>query len=136
MMNPTEIVGRMMENDRFSNWLGISVKDIQKGKCILELRIDTQMLNGFQIAHGGICYSISDSALAFAANAYGLHCVSIETSISHLKMLKVDDILRAECNEISRGKSVGLYEVKTFNQKNELVAFFKGTVKILREEWV
>tara|TARA_R110000737_G_scaffold124893_1_gene157313 strand:+ start:3675 stop:4085 length:411 start_codon:yes stop_codon:yes gene_type:complete len=135
MMSPSEIVDKMMERDEFSRLLGISVIEIEKGKCILELKVKKEMLNGFHIAHGGITYSISDSALAFAANAYGIHAVSIETSISHLKSLKENDVLRSECIEINRGKSIGLYEVKSFNQNQELVAYFKGTVKIFREEW-
>jgi acyl-CoA thioesterase len=134
-MTPREIVNRMMEKDEFSRWLNISVIEIEKGKCILELKIQKEMLNGFHIAHGGITYSISDSALAFSANAYGVHAVSIETSISHLKALKENETLRSECTEISRGKSIGLYEVKSFNQNRDLVAYFKGTVKILRDEW-
>lgn len=134
-MTPKEIVDKMMEKDEFSRLLGISILEIDKGKCVLELKVNKVMLNGFHIAHGGISYSISDSALAFASNAYGIHCVSIETSISHLKTLKENDILRSECLEISRGKSIGLYEVKSYNQNQELVAYFKGTVKILREEW-
>ncbi len=135
-MSPKEIVNKMMEKDEFSRWLGISVLEISNGKCTLELKVTKEMLNGFHIAHGGISYSISDSALAFASNSYGQHCVSIETGISHLKPVKENDILRAECTEINRGKSIGLYEVKTYNQNRELVSYFKGTVKILREEWV
>jgi acyl-CoA thioesterase len=135
-MTPKEIVTKMMEKDEFSRWLDISVVEIEKGKCILELKVQKEMLNGFHIAHGGISYSISDSALAFASNANGQHCVSVETGISHLKAVKENDILRAECTEINRGISIGLYEVKTYNQNRELVSYFKGTVKILREDWV
>ena len=61
------------------------------------------MLNGFQILHGGISYSLSDSALAFASNSYGNKCVSIETSISHTRPAKLGDILIATCKEIHRG---------------------------------
>jgi acyl-CoA thioesterase len=134
-MTPAEIVAKMMEKDEFSQWLGISVVEIEKGKCVLEMTVRHEMLNGFHIAHGGVSYSISDSALAFAANAYGFQCVSIETSISHLKPLRENDQLTIICTEINRGKSIGLYEVKTLNQDQELVAYFKGTVKISREEW-
>ncbi|MFA7273138.1 MAG: hotdog fold thioesterase [Crocinitomicaceae bacterium] len=134
-MTPAEIVAKMMEKDEFSQWLGISVVEIEKGKCVLAMNVRHEMLNGFHIAHGGISYSISDSALAFAANAYGFQCVSIETSISHLKPLRENDQLTTLCTEINRGKSIGLYEVKTLNQDQELVAYFKGTVKISREEW-
>jgi acyl-CoA thioesterase len=93
------------------------------------------MLNGFHIAHGGITYSLADSCLAFASNSYGLQCVSIETSISHIKKVLINDKLTATSREISRNKKTGIYEVSIYNQKNELVAIFKGTVYISENLW-
>jgi len=87
-----------------------------------------EMLNGFGIAHGGICFSLADSALAFASNAHGHQAVSIETSISHLKPVKLNDILTATTKEIHLTARTGLYEVRITNQIEELVAYFKGTV--------
>jgi acyl-CoA thioesterase len=74
-------------------------------------------------------------ALAFASNSYGLQCVSIETSISHIKKVLINDKLTATSREISRNKKTGIYEVSIYNQKNELVAIFKGTVYISENLW-
>jgi len=135
MKSPEEIVQLMMENDAFSQWMKIDVVHISKGTCELRININSSMLNGFGILHGGISYSLSDSALAFASNSYGYKCVSIETSISHLKPVGPDDSLHAIASELHRGRSIGVYEVSVSNQFNEKVALFKGTVHISKEIW-
>lgn len=135
MLSPKEIVAKMMLSDEFSQWLGIELLSIKKGSCKLKAKLRKEMVNGFHIAHGGITYSLSDSALAFAANSYGFQCVSIETSISHTRPVQVNDELTAECKEINRSKSIGLYQVEIFNQHGKKVSFFKGTVHISNREW-
>lgn len=134
-MTPAEIVHKMMEGDAFSKWMGVTVESIEKGSCRLSLKVQPEMVNGFHIAHGGISYSLSDSALAFASNAYGKQCVSIETSISHTRPAKINDILTATCKELNRGKTIGIYEVTVTNQDNKKVAIFKGTVHISDRDW-
>jgi acyl-CoA thioesterase len=121
--------------DNFSNYLGIKIQTIKKGFCALSLEINSQFVNGFEIAHGGITYSLADTALAFASNGYGLKCVSIETSISHVRPVFTNDILYAKCSEKYRGKKIGVYEVEIVNQNLKIVALFKGTVHISEKEW-
>lgn len=135
MKTPKQIVDIMMENDSFSKWMEININSIEKGSCVLECTIHKDMLNGFDIAHGGITYSLSDSALAFSANAYGYKCVSIETSISHIRPVFIDNVLTVTCEEIHRGKTLGIYSVEIINQENKLVSKFKGTVNISQNEW-
>src|SRR5690606_27638575 len=125
----------MLEKDLFSKWMGLQLKSISQGNCELTCTIKKEMLNGFEILHGGITYSLSDSALAFASNAHGYKCVSIETSISHLIPVKENDMLLVVAKEIHRGRSIGLYNIDIFNQENKLVSKFKGTVSISNEEW-
>lgn len=134
-MTPREIVNEMMRLDAFSQWLKISVDVIEKGRCELSCIVNHQMLNGHQIAHGGITYALSDSALAFASNAHGMKAVSFETSISHLNAVNENDVLRVICEENYRGKSVGIYHVSIFNQDDKLVSRFKGTVHISSDTW-
>lgn len=134
-MTPKEIVDEMMRLDAFSQWLGISVDVIEEGHCELSCVVTDQMLNGHQIAHGGITYSLSDSALAFASNAHGFKAVSIETSISHLYSVGQGDTLRVVCEESYRGRTVGIYQVSVFNQDEKLVSRFKGTVHISEDVW-
>ena len=135
MLNPREIVTKMMEKDAFSQWMGIEILEIKPGYCLLKSSIKDEMLNGFQLLHGGICYSLADSALAFASNAYGYKCVSIETSISHTRPVKITDQLTTECIELNHGKSYGIYQVTIKNQKDKTVALFKGTIHISEDVW-
>jgi len=135
MKTPEEILQIMMNEDSFSQWMGIEIQAIELGSCTLKAEINSTMLNGFRIAHGGISYSLADSALAFASNSRGVQCVSIETSISHIKKVSEGDILIAEANEIHRGKTTGIYNVNVKNQHNQTIALFKGTVFITEKEW-
>jgi acyl-CoA thioesterase len=134
-MTPDEIISKMMKGDAFSQWLGINVISLQPGFSKLKLKVRAEMVNGFNIAHGGITYSLADSALAFAANSYGKQCVSIETSISHTRPVKTNDQLTAECTELNRGRSIGIYQVIITNQDDKKVALFKGTVHISDKNW-
>ena len=134
-MTPEAIVQKMMDKDAFSQWMNIKIIEIKAGFCQLEATINPEMVNGFMIAHGGISYSLSDSALAFASNAYGKQCVSIETSISHTRPAKINDVLTATCTELNRGKTIGIYQVIVTNQEEKKVAIFKGTVHISDKNW-
>ncbi len=134
-MEAKAIVQKMMKKDSFSQWMNIEVLDVKAGYCKLKSTVLPEMVNGFNIAHGGITYSLSDSALAFASNAYGKQCVSIETSISHTRPAKIGDILTATCTELNRGKTIGIYEVRVTNQEEKIIALFKGTVHISDRDW-
>ena len=125
----------MLEKDYFSQWLGIEVIETSEGKSILKIQVRKDMLNGFGIAHGGITYSLADSALAFASNSHGKKAVSIETSISHIKTVNENDVLIAKANLKSISNKIGVYEVEIKNQKDILVALFKGTVYRTGEDW-
>ncbi|MGB8191322.1 MAG: hydroxyphenylacetyl-CoA thioesterase PaaI [Chitinophagaceae bacterium] len=130
----TQIVDRMMSKDLFSQWLGIERVEEGAGYCKLKMMVRAEMCNGFDIAHGGITYSLADSALAFASNSHGRQAVSIETSISHIRPLKVGDVLIATAREMSCSNRIGIYEVRV-ERENETVALFKGTVYRKDSEW-
>jgi acyl-CoA thioesterase len=131
----TKVVDTMFDSDWFSQWLGIERVSIQPGSATLRMKIKKEMLNGFQIVHGGIYYSLADSALAFASNSYGIKSVSIETSISHLKPCKEGDIITATTKEISVSNKIALYHIDIHNQHDVLVAVFKGTVYRTGKQW-
>jgi acyl-CoA thioesterase len=135
MTNAEKIVDLMFTNDAFSQWLGIERLRIAPGICDLRMTVRSEMLNGFAIAHGGISYSLADTALAFASNAHGLKCYSVETSISHVKMVAQEDVLTTVVEEKSLSKRIGVYHITVFNQNNEAVAFFKGTVHRSEKSW-
>lgn len=125
----------MMAKDGFTAWLGAVRLQEGEGFCTLQMTIRKEMCNGFGTAHGGITFSLADSAFAFASNSHGQQAVSIETSISHLKPLYEGDIIIATAKEISLGKSIAVYEVQINKQDGTLVATFKGTVYRKAKEW-
>ena len=135
MKTPEAIIGQMLKGDAYSCSLGMKTLRIIPGECDLTMTVNEHMVNGFNIAHGGITYALADSAMAFASNAHGVQCVSIETAISHLKKVEAGDVLLASCRELSRNHKVGQYEVSLTNQSNELVAHFKGTVLVSERLW-
>lgn len=121
-----EIVNHMMENDFFSQWLGIEVLEIREGYSKIKMTVRKEMVNGFGIVHGGIPFSLADSAFAFACNNRNILSVALDTSINFIKPVQVDDVLTAEAKELHNGKSTGLYHIRISNQKNHEVAIFKG----------
>lgn len=131
----SRVVDAMYNNDAFSQWLGIRRVEDGAGRSVLEMTVRDEMTNGFDIAHGGITYSLADSALAFASNGHGRQSVSVETSISHVKPVKSGDVLRAVATERSLGNKIGIYDISITNQKDETVALFKGTVYRTGQEW-
>ena len=135
MKSPKEIVEGMLAQDAFSQLLGMELISIEQGACVLRCEVRSSMTNGFGIAHGAITYSLADSALAFASNAHGVHCFSVDTNISHLKKVKLGDVLTARCTESHRGKRTGVYIVDIQNQDGIRVAYFRGTVFISSEAW-
>jgi len=129
------IVDRMMERDAFSRWLGIEVVNVAPGSCLLTMTVRPEMCNGFGIAHGGISYSLADSALAFAANAHGRIAVSAKTSIAHLEKVAPGDRLSAKAEEIHAGKRLAHYRIQITKNEGLPVAEFEGTVYLTSKNW-
>lgn len=130
-----KVIDKMYGSDWFSQWLGIERVEESAGRCVLRMKIRKEMLNGFEIAHGGIAYSLADSALAFASNSHGRKSVSIETSISHTRQLKEGDIITAVATEKNLSNKIGIYEITVTNQEDNIVALFKGTVYRTSKNW-
>lgn len=122
-----QVVEHMMEHDKFSQWLGIEILDIKEGYSKIQMTIREEMINGFGIVHGGIAFSLGDSAFAFACNNRNTLSVALDTAINFLKPVHLGDVLIAEAKELHNGKSTGLYHIAITNQQGHVVAMFKGT---------
>lgn len=131
----SKIVNKMMSNDSFSKWLGIEIIELSEGFCKLQMKIRDDMTNGFKIAHGGITYSLADSALAFASNSNGFQSLTIESSINYFKKVNSGDILSAVTNEINKTEKTANYSIVVSNQNNEEIANFNGKVHRTKQQW-
>lgn len=122
-----QVVDKMMRDDLFSQWLGIEVLEVREGYSKIKMTVRKEMINGFGIVHGGIAFSLGDSCFAFACNNRNNLSVALDTAINFTKPVHVGDELTAEAKEIHNGKSTGLYHITITNQRDHVVAFFKGT---------
>jgi acyl-CoA thioesterase len=122
-----QVVAHMMQHDLFSQWLGIEVLEIKEGYSKIKMIVRKEMMNGLGIVHGGIAFSLADSAFAFACNNRNVLSVALDTSINFIKPVHVADVLTAETKELHNGKSTGLYHITISNQNGHTVALFKGT---------
>ena len=123
----TSVVDHMMENDYFSQWMGVKVLEVKEGYSRISMTIRKEMVNGFGIVHGGLPFSLADSAFAFACNNRNNLSVALDVTITFTKAVNVGDVLIAEAKENHNGRSIGVYLITITNQKNEQVGFFKGT---------
>lgn len=122
-----KVVDKMMRDDLFSQWLGISLIEITEGYSKIKMTVREEMINGFGIVHGGVAFSLADSCFAFACNNRNVLSVALDTSINFTKPVHVGDVLTAEAKELHNGKSTGLYHITIKNQNDHIVALFKGT---------
>lgn len=93
----------------------------------MRFTVRQEMLNGFGIAHGGILFSVADSAFAFACNSRGLLSVALDANISFVKSAKAGDILTVEAKELHSGNKTGFYDVYITDAAGETIALFRGT---------
>lgn len=125
---------KMLSQDAFSQWMGIEILECEIGRCKVAMTIRKDMLNSMNKAHGGVSYSLADTAFGFAANTYGKYAVSIETSINHIEALNEGDYLIAESviEKVNKKLGFNIIEVK---RGDELVALFKGVVYRTQKDW-
>ena len=124
----------MLSQDAYSQWLGIEILECEIGRCKVAMKVRPEMLNSMQKAHGGITYSLADTAFGFAANTHGKFAVSIETSINHIEAVNEGDYLVAESiiEKVNNKLGFNIIEVK---RGDELVALFKGVVYRTQKDW-
>jgi acyl-CoA thioesterase len=125
---------KMLNQDAYSQWLGIEIIECEVGRCKVAMTVRKEMLNSMNKAHGGITYSLADTAFGFAANTHGKFAVSIETSINHIEAVNEGDYLVAESviEKVNNKLGFNIIEVK---RGNEMLALFKGVVYRTNKDW-
>lgn len=122
-----QIVAGMLAKDEFTRWLGVEVTDAGPARCVCRMVVRSEMVNGFGVAHGGIVFSLADSAFAFACNTQGRIAMSIENAITYPRAVHPGDRLTAVASEETASRRLGFYRVDVTNQRQETVALFRGT---------
>ena len=125
--DPADVVDQLMAADAFSRWLGIEVLEAAAGRSVLRMTVRDEMVNGFGTSHGGIVFSLADSAFAFAINAGGYLSVAIDCTVSFPVAVRPGDVLTAIGLEDSTSNKLAFCVVTVRNQDDVIVGHFRGT---------
>ena len=116
----------MRANDRASSMLGISVDVVEAGRARATMTVRDDMVNGFDVCHGGLLFTLADTAFAFACNTYDAMSFAASAQIEFIRPAALGDRLLADAHEDHRGRRSGFYSVRVTNQDGALVALFRG----------
>ncbi|MGF6922618.1 hydroxyphenylacetyl-CoA thioesterase PaaI [Paraburkholderia sp. 40] len=116
----------MYENDACSRALGLDILEVRPGYARLRMAVRDDFLNGHQICHGGLIFTLADSTFAFACNTYNINTVAAGCSIEYLRPVYGGDVLSAEAVEQTSSGRTGIYDIRVTNRAGETVAMFRG----------
>ena len=117
---------RMYDADTASQALGITIDVLEPGNVAATMQVREDMINGFDVCHGGLLFTLADTAFAFACNAYDDLSVAASANMEFLQPARVGDVLTATASEEHRGRRGGLYTVEVANQDGVRIALFRG----------
>lgn len=126
MATPNEVAESMYSRDRASQWLGLKIVYVREGYAQMTMEVKSHMANGHDLGHGGLTFALADSTFAFACNSYNINAVAAACSIEFLAPTRVGDVLTATAQEQALNGRNGVYDVRVTNQRNEVVALFRG----------
>ena len=116
----------MWSRDRAAQALGMAIVRVQPGRALLTMSVRSDMVNGHHICHGGMIFSLADTAFAYACNSYNRNTVASACHIDFLAPAKEGELLEAEAIEQSASGRTGVYDVTVRTAGGRTIALFRG----------
>jgi acyl-CoA thioesterase len=129
-----EVGRRMFTEDKAAQAMGISLDAIAPGYARMSMKVREDMMNGFAICHGGITFTLGDTAFAYACNSRNQQTVALSCNITFATAVKLGDTLTATAREMVLNNRTGLYDIVIRNENNAEVAFFRGNSYCTKRE--
>lgn len=121
-----EVAANLFRQDIVANVLGIKLDAISPGYAKLTMSVRNDMLNGLGICHGGMTYTLADTAFAYACNSRNEKTVALSCAITYTITVYEGDTLTAEAKEQATAGRTGVYDVVVTNRHGKIVALFRG----------
>lgn len=116
----------MSGQDRAAGWMGMTVGEVRAGYARVDLQVRPEMLNGHGLCHGGVIFTLADTAFAYACNSHNPVAVALQCSITFSAPARAGDRLNAVAQERTRAARTGVYDVTVSNDGGTVVALFRG----------
>ena len=128
-------VGSILHNrDVASQHLGITLEEIGAGYAEMRMTVKEWMLQGHNICHGGLIFSLADTAMAFASNSRNKTNLAMTANIDFLRPAHAGDQLKAIAIEGDKTRKTGMYDVKVYGENDELICHFRGRTYVKEKE--
>jgi acyl-CoA thioesterase len=121
-----QCVDTMWAEDGASQAMGMQIVSVREGCAVVSMTVRETMVNGHGMCHGGMIFSLADSAFAFACNSQNLVAVASGACIDYLRPAFTGNELTASASVVNQGKKNGLYDVVVSDQDNRIIAQFRG----------
>ncbi len=122
-----DVMERFIDQDRYAQYLGVEICEWGEGYAKAKLELDRNHLNSVNTVHGGVLFSLADSAFSVASNSHGTVAVAIQVCISYFKAVS-GGTLYAEAREVSRNPKLATYLIEVSDDTGSLLGLFQGTV--------
>jgi acyl-CoA thioesterase len=122
-----DVMERFIDQDRYAQYLGVEICEWSEGYAKAKLELDRNHLNSVNTVHGGVLFSLADSAFSVASNSHGTVAVAIQVCISYFKAVS-GGTLYAEAREVSRNPKLATYLIEVSDDTGSLLGIFQGTV--------
>ena len=126
--NKHKLIEFFSKKDRLAKNNGMEILDVDEGYAKVSMKVKEEHLNGADVCHGGIIFSLADFAFAIASNSYGTLALGINNSISYMNSALEGETLFAKAQEIDKNFKLGSYTITVTNEDNKTIAVMQGMV--------
>jgi len=116
-----EAIFSQVLKEPFAKKFGLKLKDLREGYSRVEMKFTPDTRNLFGSAHGGALVALVDEAFETASNSHGTMAVALNMNVTFISSPPPGSRLIAEAREVSRTNKTASYEIKVFDEQNNLM---------------
>jgi acyl-CoA thioesterase len=124
--DPRDIAQAMWADDRTSQSLGVELIEVGEGRAVLRMEVRPEMVNGLGVCHGGVVFTLADSAMAYSSNSFNLRALATQAEIDWLAPALVGSVLTATAVQRHQRGKAAVTDVEVCDDAGTVVALFRG----------
>lgn len=129
-----QVGAELLARDPTAGALGITLETIGPGTAVMRMTVREDMINCYGACHGGMIFTLADTAFGYAGNSRNRVAVGQVCNITYLEPARIGDVLTASCREVQLGPRSGIYDVEVTDQDGKTLALLRGTSRVREEE--
>jgi len=117
-----DAIWKRVAQEPFARKLGLKLVKLETGYALVEMTLQPDTANIFEMTHGGAIFSLIDEAFELSCNSHGTVAVALSMTVTYHRPPTQGAILRAESREIYRSRKTGTYDIKVTENEDVLIA--------------